>query len=409
VDLQRREILPDGTPGEWQDIKSAASAEVLSQIPARPKSEQDKRAVGQWYLGLKKFQAEVRRPPFYSLAATDPEYGRTTALIAGPITGVEQPSLEAPRAAPPKIEVKPAEGEAKEGEAKEGAPEAEKAAPPPPPPPPPPKGSGQGVPDWVPQTAPAEKPTRGVQAGPAEAEHVYATVWANDDSVVPGKTYQYRMRAAVFNPVYSQASVKDEKARWALDFPSEWSEPTDEVAVPPIVEFFFVGTFGERVNLELHRWIHGQWVIVPSAPSNLGAPVLYTKNGAKIVTPVSGKEMTRDVDLSPQALMVDVVKAFPYQPAVGSKVINTNMLVFADPQGNLEQRIEWEDRERAAKARLERKDVQPVVAKTTKTPPKATKSTKSTTPTKTSAKASTKTPPKKTQTPPAKKTSPKRY
>ena len=409
VDLQRREILPDGTPGEWQDIKSAASAEVLSQIPARPKSEQDKRAVGQWYLGLKKFQAEVRRPPFYSLAATDPEYGRTTALIAGPITGVEQPSLEAPRAAPPKIEMKPAEGEAKEGEAKEGAPEAEKAAPPPPPPPPPPKGSGQGVPDWVPQTAPAEKPTRGVQAGPAEAEHVYATVWANDDSVVPGKTYQYRMRAAVFNPVYSQASVKDEKARWALDFPSEWSEPTDEVAVPPIVEFFFVGTFGERVNLELHRWIHGQWVIVPSAPSNLGAPVLYTKNGAKIVTPVSGKEMTRDVDLSPQALMVDVVKAFPYQPAVGSKVINTNMLVFADPQGNLEQRIEWEDRERAAKARLERKDVQPVVAKTTKTPPKATKSTKSTTPTKTSTKASTKTPPKKTQTPPAKKTSPKRY
>ncbi len=434
VDLQRREILPDGTPGEWQDIKSAANAEVLSQIPARPKSEQDKRAVGQWYLGLKKFQVEVRRPPFHTMAATDPEYGRTTADIAGPITGAEQPSLTAPKVAPTKIEMAPAEGETKEGEPKEGepkageakagepkeaAPDAEKGTPAPPPPPPPPvKGAGHGTPDWIVDTAPTPKPVPGTHVGPAEAEHVYATVWANDDSVVPGKTYQYRMRAAVFNPVYSQAAVKDEKARWALDFPSEWSEPTDEVDVPPIVEFFFVGTFGERVNLELHRWIHGQWVIVPSAPSNLGAPVLYTKNGAKITTPVSGKEMTRDVDLSPQALPVDVIKAFPYQPAAGSKAISTNVLVFADPQGNLEQRIEWVDRERAAQARLDRKDVQPVVAKAPKTPPKGTKTTKSTktTPTKASTKTTktttpkTKTPAKKTPTTtPAKKTQPKYY
>ncbi|MBE3070334.1 MAG: hypothetical protein IMZ55_16835 [Acidobacteria bacterium] len=384
VKLERREIAEDGTAGEWKPITPAADPAVMSKIPGRPTNGQDKGSVGLWYLGLDKNQAEVLRAPFYPLVATDPE-GQTGADVTGPLTGAVQPPLEPQKGPPPKVEAKPAA----EGETKVETPE--EAAPPPPPR----KPSGSGTPDWLQQSVTTPKTTVGPQATASEAEHVYTTVWAYDDSVVPGKTYQYRMRVAVFNPVYSRLAVEDEKARWAIDFESEWSEPTDEVAVPPIVDFFFVGTFGERVNLELHRWIMGQWVIVPSAPSNLGAPVLYTRAGLKIIHPGSGKETTLDVDLSPQVLIVDVIKNFPYQPAGGNRPIPTNVLVFADLQSNLLQRVEWEDREEAAKARQIRKDVQPVVAKPTgrpKPPPKSAKTTKTT--------KSTKAPVKK---PPAKK------
>ena len=113
------------------------------------------------------------------------------------------------------------------------------------------------------------------------------------------------------------------------------------------------------MNLELHRWIHGQWVIVPSAPTLLGAPVVFTRRRARIVVPGAKEEVTKDVDLSPQALVVDIVKGFPYKPRGGNRLIPTNVLVYADGRGRLGERIQWEDQQRAPRDRVRRKEVVP--------------------------------------------------
>jgi hypothetical protein len=129
--------------------------------------------------------------------------------------------------------------------------------------------------------------------------------------------------------------------------------------VPPVVQFYFVGTFGDRANLELHRWIHGQWLIVPSAPSLLGAPVEFIRSRAKLLVPGTGEEVAEDVNLSPGVLLLDVIKDFPYQPSGGNRPIRTNVLVYADQRGAVLQRIEWQDRTQATDDRLKRKEVVP--------------------------------------------------
>jgi hypothetical protein len=337
VELRRRELKPDGTWSDWAAVAPAAPKALLAKWPRFPANPQDKRGVTEWGEGLGKFQADVRRMPFYPLLAVDPE-GQTAQSLAGPITGVEQPPLPPPKVGAPAA-----------------APTGPPPGPPPPGPPPPPPGTeGPELPPWLqPSTKPSKttEPTKPVT--PAAARHVLATLWANDATVEPGKTYQYQMRPSILNPLYSldPLVLQDPKDRWVPELAGEWSEPTKEVTIPPVAQFFFVGSFAGKPNLELHRWIFGQWVIVPSAQASVGAPVVYIKARAKIRVPGSGETRDVDVDLSPGILLVDVIRNFPYRPEGNPKAIGTNVLVYAEPQGRLSERIEWDDRNAARIAR----------------------------------------------------------
>ena len=350
VELRRRERKPDGDWSEWTPVPAAAPAAVAEKLPALPADANDKRAVIAWGAALMKAQAEVRRMPFYRLLTVDPE-GKTVESEAGSVEGVAQPDPAAlQKAASETAAEETARDEKKPGAAKK---ETETTASP-----------------WD-FTAIGEKPKKEGHKPEETAapKRVYATVWANDATVQPGKTYQYQMRLAVLNPVWSLQEVKDEEARWALEFAGPWSEAGNEVTIPDIVQFYFVGTYGQRVNLALHRWIHGQWVIVPSAPTLLGAPVVFTK---RLAIPVPGgkEQVTKEVDLSPQTLVVDVVKGFPYKPAGGNQSIPTNVLVYADARGAVRERIEWEDRVQEAEDRKRRTEGTPLPETTRKPAPR---------------------------------------
>jgi hypothetical protein len=346
VELQRRELKPDGTWSQWQAVSPSAPKAVLDKLPKFPANPQDKRAVGDWGSGIFTRQADVRRMPFYPLLASDPE-GQTVRALVGPIQGVEQPQ-------PPAKEEPPA------AKAAEGAPAAPSAEAPPPPP----KATTGNLPPWFqqPSTKDAERPSEGPKAvTPAvAAKHVMATLWVVDGGVEPGKTYQYQMRPSIVNPIYGTRDAVDDKARWTLEITGEWSRPSKEVTIPPVNQFFFVGSFGGKPNLELHRWIFSQWVIVPSAQASIGAPVLYTKPRTKVRVPGGGTETKEvDVDLSPGILLVDIIRSFRYRPEGNPQAIATNILVYAESQGRLSQRIEWLDRQAANMARKGREAVIP--------------------------------------------------
>jgi hypothetical protein len=340
VELQRRELKPDGTWSDWQAVPPSAPKAVLAKLPKFPANPQDKRAVGEWATGVINLQADIRRMPFCPLLASD---GKTVQALAGPIQGVEQPPPP-----PPKIEASAAPAEAAPAAP---APEA----------PPPPKPATGTLPPWFTQpTPPAGKPAEGAKAvTPAAVKHVVAALWAVDATVEPGKTYQYQMRPSLVNPVYSSVEAKDEKVRWTLEMTGEWSRASKEVTIPPVNEFFFVGSFGGRPNLELHRWIFGQWVIVPSAQASIGAPVVYVKPRTQITVPGGTGTKEIDVDLSPGILLVDINRNFRYRPEGNPQAIPTNVLVYADALGRLSQRIEWLDRQEANKARRSREGVLP--------------------------------------------------
>ena len=348
VEMSRRERKPDGTWSDWEAVTGQGAKVALDKLPRRPENSRDSRAVFAWARGLLAMQEDVRRIPFVDLVARDPE-GKWVQDIAGEVKGVEQPNLRAPAGAGAPARGAPAAGAPPpEAALSSDAGPAAPAAP----------ASG---PWWL--TEPMEPvgptPTGPTLTGPVEPQHNYATVWAHDLSVRTGRTYQYRMRVAVFNPVYGHPDCGDEQAKWTPELVGEWSEPSAAVTIPRLVHFYFMGVFGDRATVELHRWIHGQWVIVRSVPCRVGTPVIYSKL-VPIKVPGSGKEVTETVDLSPGVLLVDMIRGFPYTPP-GMRPIPTNVLIFSDTQGNLGQRIDWEDQKEANQRRQEREAAVPGV------------------------------------------------
>ncbi|MEA3367728.1 MAG: hypothetical protein U9R68_06405 [Planctomycetota bacterium] len=345
VEVRRRQVKPDGTMTEWATVTPAVPTDVAAALPSYPDDNKNRATVGKWYQGLTGAQAQIRRLPFYNILSLG--VGQTVQALAGEVQGVAQPDLsrfaaEAEKTPEPAKE----EAGATPGTGAEAAPAK----------PAPPSDTGGRSP-WEgiagPEERPSERPAEATE--PAEREHVYATLWVNDATVEPGKTYQYQMRTAVLNPVWSLTYVQPKEDRWKLEFLGPWSEPTEPVTVPKLVEFYFVGTFGRRINLELHKWIHGQWIIIPSAPTRIGGPVVYTKRRARLTVPGTGETVEQDVEMAPGAFLVDIIRQFPYQPQGRNRPIPTNVLVYADEQGNLHRRIQWADQERERKDRMERK------------------------------------------------------
>jgi hypothetical protein len=364
VELQRRARKADGQWADWENAAPVIPHAVADKLPKRPANAKDKVAVYNWYKGIREAQATIRRMPFYPLAAMD-EGSMRVSDAAGEAHGVEQPRV--PTAAPtaPAAPAAPAEAPATPAAGTET------------PPPPPPATTTPGKPAWA-TDIPTEEKGPGAKAR-AEEAHVYATVWASDVAVKPGHAYQYRMRVSLFNPAYAQAEA-EEALRWVLEFEGKWSDPTPEegVLIPELVQFFFVGSFGEKANLELQRWIHGQWVIVRSVPSNVGAPVVCKRN-AKLKVPGASDEVPEDVDLSPgfgsgrSVLLVDMVPNFTYYPEGNKTPTKVNVLVYTDAQGRLARRLDWTDRKEAAQARAAREGALP------KAPPAAGKAAGGTT------------------------------
>ncbi|MGB2938428.1 MAG: hypothetical protein WBD05_09595 [Phycisphaerae bacterium] len=349
VEVQRRMRKPDGEWSDWEDVASAIPEAVKSKLPQKPANPRAAKEVFYWRLGLLGIQEQVRRTPFFALVTA--AEGQTVYDVAGGVSGVAQPRQVGG------IAREAAVGAPGLGAAEGGLATTPVRAPP------------ATVGGWVPEDledediSPPLPPTaQGAPAG-GEPPHTYATVWAHDLSVRPGETYQYRMRVSIFNPVYGQGNCEPREDRWVLALEGEWGKPSAEMHVPKLVHFYFVGTFGDRANLELHRWMHGQWVIARSVPCRIGMPIFHQKRRTTLIVPGSQDEVTTTVEFNPGAVLVDLVRDFPYTytpPPPGKKqTVPTSVLIFADMQGNLGERIEWEDKNAANKDRKAREGLPP--------------------------------------------------
>ena len=87
-------------------------------------------------------------------------------------------------------------------------------------------------------------------------------IWAHDDQVVAGKTYRYKMRYRLKNPIFGAANASDPpelSEKFALV--SEFSDWTTPVTVPALVNFFVAGGVvpgRSTVAFEVFRWDQGQ-------------------------------------------------------------------------------------------------------------------------------------------------------
>jgi hypothetical protein len=388
VEMVRRELKPDNTWTEWKPVVAAVSTPTAAKWPKMPANPRDAKAVMEWGSAVGAMQSAIRHMPLHHLVAIDEE-GKLAESVAGPSTGVEQPDLAAAKAVVDAAAAAAAAAPA----ATDTAPAVTHTAP------------AEAVPSvgdlspWARTTT--TTPTRTTSAGSTTAAGTVATpkrvvvpVWAYDASVEPGKTYQYQMRIGLRSPIYGMNRA-EKSAQWQPEFLGEWSAASREVTLPPTVQFYFVGSFGEKANIELQRWIMGQWIRVPSAPTAAGAPIVVIppKRQKLLIPGGKGSETTKEnveIDMTPPGvLLVDILRNFMYVPEGNTRPIRTNMLIYTDTRGELKQRIEWDDKKAAANAWAARETVggavpaiTPVTTPTVVRPPVVPPKTTPKTPTK---------------------------
>jgi len=134
-------------------------------------------------------------------------------------------------------------------------------------------------------------------------------VWAHDDTAEPGRTYQYRIRLGVFNPIagrdwfrQDQQQYKNQVVLW-----SGFSEPTQTIAVPKMMHLFPLEVFARednRVKVDVARYYLGQWhtqefEVFPG--QIIGKKVEYTPP----TSPTSPTARTPMMDMMPMDFMME--------------------------------------------------------------------------------------------------------
>ncbi|GAG47596.1 unnamed protein product, partial [marine sediment metagenome] len=134
-----------------------------------------------------------------------------------------------------------------------------------------------------------------------------------------GKTFQYRVRIRFLNPIFgaapTQVDPKHPEEAWIVELPGAWSEPSEPIAIEPVVRFFFVGAgFGDRANFKLYRWIYGKWYRIRSAAFEVGDAIATERLLAIEVPGPKGRDAIsipgrKKVSFNTGATVVDVFEA----------------------------------------------------------------------------------------------------
>lgn len=176
-------------------------------------------------------------------------------------------------------------------------------------------------------------------------------VWAHDLTVVPGKTYRYRLRVRMLNPLFQRDGLAPEQKEvmWGLlgndSDPSPWSEP---VVIEPRVRFFVIAASDQsgQATVEVYRMHNGvrrshTFKVGPGDP--IGGTV-----------EVDEGQQALSVDMGVGALAVDVEA----RGTLAGNLSNSHVLIYFDPQTQrLEERIAEVDRDDRDRMRLHNETV----------------------------------------------------
>jgi hypothetical protein len=181
----------------------------------------------------------------------------------------------------------------------------------------------------------------------------YQIIWAHDASetasggAVSGATYQYRMRMKMFNRFCAQPqelkNADDARKVWLA---GEWSEPSDDVYIPPDTLFFLTGgnAFAKSdAKVTVFKWFEGVWT------KHAFRVLLGEKMGGtarEVVRVVNGVSDKPKIDFDTGSRAVDIDYDYEYRPTKrrggGFEIkpsLKTIALVYEDERGVLRQRV----------------------------------------------------------------------
>jgi hypothetical protein len=127
-------------------------------------------------------------------------------------------------------------------------------------------------------------PTDTAQPQPWKGKEV--EIWQHDDDVKAGKTYRYKMRYRLKNPIFGTNAGEPPALAEQFSLDSEFSDWTTPITVPSLVNFFVAGGVVQgrsTVAFEVFRWDQGQQKMerFDVAPGDL---VGGERNGVNFIT-----------------------------------------------------------------------------------------------------------------------------
>ncbi len=144
-------------------------------------------------------------------------------------------------------------------------------------------------------------------------------IWSVDDTVEGGKTYQYRLRVGIFNPVFTGSG--DKAVFW-----SEFSSPTQPVEIPRMLYFFAINVqeAAKTATIDVFKYKNGYWRLKEFSRVGVGELIgKLVEYEEKPATSVSGSSHTtttttttntldpainpESIDFSTGAVLVDII------------------------------------------------------------------------------------------------------
>jgi hypothetical protein len=185
-------------------------------------------------------------------------------------------------------------------------------------------------------------------------------LYCNDLTVEQGKTYRYRIRVAVVNPLYHKPSLPPDQMKanqTKFEVFSNWTEWTKPVVIEQF-QYFFVDSvqpspYPGQARIEIDRYFQGEWVSHVFAV-RAGDPV-----GGKANASVNGQD--NEVDFFTGAYVIDMDFNFeippdPKNPNIAKK---TQRVLFLTGDQVVARR---QDLDKVDKKRKELKETRPVAA-----------------------------------------------
>lgn len=173
------------------------------------------------------------------------------------------------------------------------------------------------------------------------AEHaLMIDVWNHDLTVRPGKTYRYRLRVSMLNPLFNRDALNPNQKQTVGRQVSITSSPTpwgEKVEIDPMIDYFVVKVdrVNRKVDVEVFRYFEGvlrneTFSVTPGQP--IGGVVEVERYGVK-----------KKVDMSVAAVAVDVeVREGRDQQLAGSRSV---LILLDESTQTLQERVAEVDRD----------------------------------------------------------------
>jgi len=188
-----------------------------------------------------------------------------------------------------------------------------------------------------------------------------ANIWAHDITAEPGKTYRYRLRYSIPNPLFKrQTSLPANQANRAnakrmVSAAGEWSDPVET----PLQEYYFVRSAKQgddvsptRASLEMFKFYYGFWrstevelrpgdpiLAVVELPAGLHKFEVPADANQPLPELPDAEDAPRRLELASEGWLVDVL-ASPVvrRNALGQAVESNVEAILGFPDGDLEVR-----------------------------------------------------------------------